>query len=40
MVQRSNSDLRLNPQYLQIALDGVYAEPEDEEAIPEFHPLS
>ena len=39
MVQRSNSDLRLNPHYHQIALDGVYAEPEDEEAIPEFHPL-
>jgi hypothetical protein len=39
VVQRSNSDLRLNPHYHQIALDGVYAEPEDEEAVPEFHPL-
>ena len=39
VVQRSNSDLRLNPHYHQLALDGVYTEPADEEAIPEFHPL-
>jgi len=39
VVQRSNSDLRLNPHYHQIALDGVYTA-EDDEAIPEFHPLA
>jgi len=39
VVQRANSDLRLNPHYHQLALDGVYTEPEDEEATPEFHPL-
>jgi len=39
VVQRANSDLRLNPHYHQIALDGVYTEPEDTEAIPDFHPL-
>ncbi len=39
VLQRANSDLRLNPQYQQIALDGVYTEPLDEEAAPEFHPL-
>jgi hypothetical protein len=31
--------LRLNPHYHQIALDGVYTEAEDEEVMPEFHPL-
>ena len=39
VVQRSNSDLRLNPHYHQLALDGVYTEPEDEEDVPKFHPL-
>jgi hypothetical protein len=31
--------MQLNPHYHQIALDGVYTEPEDEEATPDFHPL-
>jgi len=38
VVQRANSDLRLNPHYHQLTLDGVYTVADEEEE-PEFHPL-
>jgi hypothetical protein len=37
VVQRSSSDLRLNPHYHVVFLDGVFA--PDEEGKLEFHPL-
>ena len=38
VVQRSSSDLRLNPHYHLVALDGVFTE-EESAAAPTFHPL-
>lgn len=38
VVQRSSSDLRLNPHYHLVALDGVFTEEESADA-PTFHPL-